>query len=61
MEFIQIAAAVYILVLTSIVVALWVRYVVTGKRASASLNGIAAHAGFLSCVICAVTTLVQID
>lgn len=57
---IQAASAVYIILiaLTVVVQLLW--YIFTGNRSRSSLSGMPALFGFISCVICAVTTIVVI-
>jgi hypothetical protein len=60
-EFIQIASAVYILVLAAVTGYVFLRYAITGRSVNANLSGLAGNLAFVATVVCAVTTLANIN
>lgn len=60
MNIIQIAAAVYILVVFAAGMCGVVKYVVSGEPDSYNIKGWPAALFYLACVVCAITTLVEV-
>lgn len=60
LNIIQIASAVYLLALVLSALAVYGKYVVTGKRTSATLGGFPAFVAVVAIVVCAITVLVEV-